>query len=72
MPANAFEFFLNRQNARAVQLLERNHSVAGALQGIIEHLVSVAEDEGVPFEDLRLEDVFVAGGYLRGRIVLQR
>lgn len=72
MPENAFEVFLGRQNARVVRLLEQNHSVSGAIQGLLEHLVSVAEDRGVDFADLELEDVFVAGDNLRGRIVVKR
>lgn len=72
MPTNAFEFFLGRQNARVVKLLEQNHDVSAALQGLLEHLVSVAEDRGVEFRDLALEDVFVAGDNLRGRIVVKR
>lgn len=72
MATNAFEFFMGRQNARVVHLLERNHNVSGALQGILEHMVSVADAEGVPFEDVSLEDVFVSGRHLQGRILIRR
>lgn len=72
MAENAFQYFLGRQNARVVKLLEQNHGVSAALQGLLEHLVAVAEDRGVEFSDLQLEDVFVAGDNLRGRIVVKR
>lgn len=73
MPANAFEFFLQRRNARVVQLLEQNDSVSGALQGLLEHLVDFADDKGVPFRDLDLNDAHVTrDNQLVARILVKR
>lgn len=60
MPAeNAFTFFLQRKNAHIVKLLETNHSVAGAIQGLLEHLVDFAAEKGVPYTAIELADVHV-------------
>ena len=59
MASNAFEFFLERKNARIVKLLEQNHSISGALQGLLEHLVEFADEKGVPYPDIELADVHV-------------
>lgn len=55
MPAtNAFEFVLNQHNARAVQLLERNHDFSAALMGIIESAVAYCDQKGMPFDRLKM------------------
>jgi hypothetical protein len=72
MPTSAFEYFLGRRNARVVSLLERNEGVAAMLQGLLEHLVDVAEERGVPFEDLVVDRPFVHGEYLKARIQITR
>lgn len=72
MPESAFGYFLGRRNARVVRLLEDNHSVAATIQGLLEHLVDVAADKGCEFKDLELETPFVAGEYLKARIIVKR
>lgn len=72
MPTSAFEYFLGRRNARVVDLLERNESVSATLQGLLEHLVDVADEKGCRFEDLELDSPFVQGEYLKARIVAKR
>lgn len=72
MAESAFHYFIQRRNARVVQLLERNESVSAMLQGLLEHLVSVAEDHGVPFEQVELDRPFVQGEYLKARILVKR
>lgn len=59
MPASAFEYFLNRNNARIVQLLERNHDFSSALQGILESAVSYCDQKGMPFERLKMTGAYV-------------
>lgn len=60
MPAtSAFEYFLNRENARLVQLLERNHDVAAAIQGLLESAVSYCEQKGMPYDRLKLRGSYV-------------
>jgi hypothetical protein len=59
MADSAFTYFLQRRNAHVVRLLETNHSVAGALQGLLEHLVEYAEERGVPYTAIELADVHV-------------
>lgn len=56
---NAYEYFLNRENARLVQLLERNHDFSAALAGLIESAVSYCEQKGMPFERLKMRDAYV-------------
>ena len=45
MPASAFEYFLSRENARLVQLLERNHDISAAIQGILESAVAFCDQK---------------------------
>lgn len=59
MPNNAYEFFLNRENARFVQLLEKNHDFSAALAGLIESAVNYCDQKGMPFERLKMRDAFV-------------
>lgn len=59
MPTTAFEYFLNRESARLVQLLERNHDVSAAIQGILESAVAYCDQKGMPFERLKLRGAHV-------------
>jgi hypothetical protein len=59
MPASAFEYFLSRENARIVQLLERNHDVAAALQGLLESAVAFCDQKGMPYERLKMRGAYV-------------
>jgi hypothetical protein len=54
MAQSAFEVFLHRENARKVELLQKNHDVSDALMGILDQLVTYANAKGVPFEDVEL------------------
>jgi hypothetical protein len=56
---NAFEYFLARENARVVRLLERNHDVSAAIQGLLESAVNYCEQKGMPFERLKLRNAYV-------------
>ena len=58
-PASAFQYFLDRENARLVQLLERNHDVSAAIQGLLESAVSYCEQKGMPYERLKMKDAYV-------------
>lgn len=59
MATTPFEYFLNRDNARMVQLLERNHDFSSALMGIIESAVKYCDQKGQPFEKLKMRDAYV-------------
>lgn len=70
---NAFEFFLERRNARVVGLLTTNATIATAIQGLLEHLVDFADEKGVPFRDIDLSDLHVTrDNYLVARIHAKR
>lgn len=56
---SAFEYFLNRENARLVQLLERNHDIGAAIQGLLESAVNYCEQKGMPFERLKMRGAHV-------------
>jgi hypothetical protein len=73
MATNALEYFIERNNARVVRLLETNHSVAGAIRGLLEHLVEFAEEKGVPYTAVELTDVHVTRNHeLVARIYAKR
>ncbi len=46
-------------NQRKVQILEKNESVAAAIDGILDHLVTFAQQESIPIENLIMKDVFI-------------
>jgi hypothetical protein len=70
VPENAFQYFLGRQNARIVQLLERNPDIAGTIQALLEHLVIYCDEEGVDFEHVRLIEPHISpdGRYMKAHI----
>lgn len=74
MPQNALEFFIGRTNARVVDLLETNRSLAVTLQGLFEQMGVIAQEKGVPLAHVKLRDVFIhegpAGLNLRGRVLI--
>ncbi len=59
MPQNAFEYFIGRENARLVDLLEKNPGVSAVIQGLLEAAVNYCEQRGCRFEQLRLVDSYV-------------
>jgi hypothetical protein len=72
MAENAFQVFQGRQNARVVQLLEKNHDISGAISGLLTQLVEMCDQKGVDFEEITLRDVFISeSGHLGGQIMLK-
>jgi hypothetical protein len=67
VPANAFEFFLQRENARRVDLLEKNLDVSEAMISMLDALVAYSNARGVPFEHLEIvgPDCFSHDDYVR-------
>lgn len=57
--ASAYEYFLNRDNARLVRLLERNHDVSAAIQGLLESAVAYCDQKGMPYERLKMRGAHV-------------
>lgn len=73
MATTAFEYFVGRDNQRMVYLLEQNESVSKFVQGLLDHLVSYCDREGVKFADLEIDMPYVANDeHIRGRIVRTR
>lgn len=60
MPNNPMEYFLAREASAKVRLLERNPSIAGFIDGVLDHLVQFCQKEGIQMEDIDLRDVFIA------------
>jgi hypothetical protein len=64
-----FDFFVQRQNGRMVQLLEENREVSRFFMAILDHLEQHARATGRPYAALRIEDPYVtADGYIRARV----
>lgn len=73
MPENAFGYFLQRKNARIVRLLETNHNVSGAIQGLLEHLTDFADEKGVRFDQVVIDNLHVTrDDQLVARLLVKR
>ncbi len=69
MPANAFEFFMGRQNARVVMLLEKNHDLSGAVQGLLERVVDFCNAKGLDASKVIVRDAHITeDGYVQFRL----
>jgi hypothetical protein len=70
MPVESpFDFFVQQQNRKMVELLEQNREVSRFFMAILDHLVAHATATGTSFRDLRIEDPHVtADGYIRARV----
>jgi hypothetical protein len=68
VPSNLYEV-LQQQNAKKVELLDRNHSVSAFIDGLMDYLVQYAEHKKVPFDKLVLDAPFIGDDeYIRARI----
>lgn len=47
MPANPYEYFVGRSNARIVRLLEENPDIAQMVMTLLESMVEYCDDIGV-------------------------
>jgi hypothetical protein len=61
MPLTPFQYFLGRENQRKVEILEKNHDIAGFFDGLLDHLVNFSNREGVPIENIQIKDAWIAG-----------
>jgi len=70
MPVESpFDFFVQRQNSRMVELLEENREVSRFIMALLTHLEQHARETGIRYADLRIDDPHVtADGYIRARI----
>lgn len=69
MPANAFEYFMGRQNRRVVDLLEQNHDLSGAVQGLLERIVDFCNAKGLNVAEVIVRDAYITeDGYVQFRL----
>lgn len=67
--ANNVYDFLQSRNERMVELLDKNMSVSAFIVGLLDHLITYAEDKKVPFETIVLDQPFIGDDeYIRARI----
>lgn len=59
MATTAFEYFVGRRNQACVRMLERNESVASFMQGVLEHLTTFCEAEGIAYENIVLDRPYI-------------
>jgi len=70
MPSNAFEYFLQRRNARLVRMLERNREIAEMIQGLLENIEEHCVNKGLDVAKVGIRDAFVTSdGVVTLRIV---
>ena len=69
MPANAYEYFVGRENRRLVRMLERNHDLAAMVQGLLEFLVEYCDRTGRSVDDVTIDRPSVTiDGFVQFRI----
>jgi hypothetical protein len=59
VPSNAFEYFLGRQNARIVKVLEDNRDISEAIQGLLERIVEHCDQRGIPPHKVAIRDPYI-------------
>lgn len=59
MPQSAFEYFLGRENARIVQLLEDNREIAETIQGLLERMVEYCHHKGIDPRTVAIRDPYI-------------
>ncbi len=60
MSENAYQYFVGRQNARIVQLLERNREIAATVQAVLEQTVEFCDHRGLDFDKLKVRDATIS------------
>jgi hypothetical protein len=73
MPANAYEYFVGRTNARIVKLLDENPEISQTILRLLEEMVEFADHKGVSPRKLGIHDAVIhQDGTFQGRIVKLR